>query len=95
MVLDRNEAVYGQWVRFGVASSEDFEIYYTSLPSAGKMPVSDSAVHKIRCRIPVVDPDADIYIRTIEEAPEELEYTVAKEKEPDENSEIIRVHLAE
>ncbi len=95
MVLDRNEAVYGQWVRFGVASSEDFEIYYTSLPSAGKMPVSDSAVHKIRCRIPVADPDADIYIRTIEEAPEELEYAVAKEKEPDENTEVFRVHLAE
>lgn len=95
MVLDRNEAVYGQWVRFGVASSEDFEIYYTSLPSAGKMSVSDSAVHKIRCRIPLVDPDADIYIRTIEEAPEELEYAVAKEKEPDENTEIFRVHLAE
>ena len=95
MVLDRNEAVYGQWVRFGVASSEDFEIYYTSLPSAGKMPVSDSAVHKIRCRIPVVDADADIYIRTIEEAPEELEYAVAKEKEPGENAEVFRVHLAE
>lgn len=95
MVLDRNEAVYGQWVRFGVASSEDFEIYYTSLPSAGKMPVTDAAIHKIRCRIPVVDKDADIYIRTIEEAPEDLEYCVAKEKEPDETAEVIRVHLAE
>ena len=95
MVLDRNEAIYGQWVRFGVASSEDFEIYYTSLPGAGKMPVSDPAVHKIRCRIPVVNADADIYIRTIEEAPEELEYTVAKEIEPDETAEIFRVHLVE
>ena len=95
MVLDRNEAIYGQWVRFGVASSEDFEIYYTSLPSAGKMPVTDAAIHKIRCRIPVVDKDADIYIRTIEEAPEDLEYCVAKEKEPDEAAEVIRVHLAE
>lgn len=95
MVLDRNEAVYGQWVRFGVASSEDFEIYYTSLPSAGKMPVTDAAIHKIRCRILVPDADADIYIRTIEEAPEDLEYCVAKEKEPDETAEIIRVHLAE
>lgn len=95
MVLDRNEAIYGQWVRFGVASSEDFEIYYTSLPSAGKMPVTDAAIHKIRCRISVVDKDADIYIRTIEEAPEDLEYCVAKEKEPDETAEVIRVHLAE
>ena len=45
--------------------------------------------------IPVVDADADIYIRTIEEAPEELEYAVAKEKEPGENAEVFRVHLAE
>ena len=95
MVLDRNEAVYGKWVRFGGASSEDFEIYYTSLPSAGKMPVTDSAVHKIRCRIPVADSDADIYIRTVEEAPEELEYTVAKGKEPDDNTETVRIHLTE
>ncbi|MDD6084218.1 MAG: hypothetical protein PUB89_15525 [Oscillospiraceae bacterium] len=95
MVLDRNEAIYGQWVRFGVASSEDFEIYYTSLPSAGKMPVTDAAIHKIRCRILVPDADADIYIRTIEEAPEDLEYCVAKEKAPDETAEVIRVHLAE
>lgn len=94
MVLDRNEAVYGQWVRFGVASSEDFEIYYTSLPSAGKMPVTDTAIHKIRCRIPAPDTDSDIYIRTVEEAPEDLEYCVAKEKEPDETAEVFRVHLA-
>jgi len=95
MVLDRNEAVYGQWVRFGVASSEDFEIYYTSLPSAGKMPVTDSSIHKIRCRIPVADAAAAIYIRTLEEAPEDLEYCVAKEKEPDETADITRIHLAE
>ena len=95
MVLDRNEAVYGQWVRFGVASSEDFEIYYTSLPSASKMPVTDTGIHKIRCRIPVADTDADIYIRTLEEAPEDIEYAVAKEKEPDENTEVFRIHLAE
>lgn len=96
IVLDRNDTVYGEWVRFGVASSEDFEIYYTSLPSAGKMPVTDSGIHKIRCRLPVADSEADIYIRTIEEAPEELEYAVAtKEKQPDENAEVFRVHLAE
>lgn len=96
MVLDRNEAIYGQWVRFGVASSEDFEIYYTSLPSAGKMPVSDTAIHKIRCRIPAANADTDIYIRTLKEAPEDLEYCcVSKEKEPDETAEVIRVHLAE
>ena len=95
MVLDRNEVGYGEWVRFGVASSEDFEIYYTSLPSPGKMPVNDLSIHKINCRIPFVDPDADIYIRTIEEAPEELEYAVAREKEPEENTEFFRVHLVE
>ena len=95
MVLDRNEAVYGEWVRFGVANNEDFEIYYTSLPSAGKMSVTDSAIRKIRCRLAVVDSDADIYIRTIEEAPEDIEYCVAKDGEPDETSKVIRVHLSE
>ena len=95
MVLDRNEAVYGEWVRFGVANNEDFEIYYTSLPSAGKMPVTDSAIRKIRCRLAVVDSDADIYIRTIEEAPEDIEYCVAKDGEPDATAKVIRVHLSE
>lgn len=95
VVLNRNEAVYGEWVRFGVASSEDFEIYYTSLPGAVKTPVTDSGIHKIRCRLPVVDSDADIYIRTVEEAPEKLEYTISKGKKPDENAEVIRIHLAE
>lgn len=95
MVLDRNEAVYGEWVRFGVANNEDFEIYYTSLPSAGRMPVTDSAIRKIRCRIDVVDSDADIYIRTIEEAPEDIEYCAAKDGEPDETAKVIRVHLSE
>lgn len=94
MVLDRNEAVYGQWVRFGVANNEDFEIYYTSLPSAGKLSVSDAAIRKIRCRLPVVDSSADIYIRTIEEAPEDIEYCISKDGEPDETAKVIRVHLS-
>ena len=95
MVLDRNESVYGKWVLFAVAKSEDFEIFYTSLPSAGKLPVTDQGVHKIRCRIPSADPDADIYIRTVEEAPEDLEYCVAKGNEPDDTAEVIRIHLGD
>ncbi len=95
MVLDRNETGYDQWVRFGVASSEDFEIYYTSLPGAANTPVTDPGVHKIRCRLAVVDNDADIFIRTIEEAPEYLEFAVSKGNEPDKNAKVTRVHLVE
>ncbi|MDO5150550.1 MAG: hypothetical protein Q4D76_14365 [Oscillospiraceae bacterium] len=95
VVLDRNDAVYGEWVRFGVASSEDFEIYYTSLPGAAKMSVTDPSIHKIRCRISDVNPDADIYIRTVEEAPEDIEYSVSAGKKPDKDSEVVHVHLSE
>ena len=95
VVLDRNEAAYGKWVLFGVANSADFEIYYTSMPGAGKLPVTDPGVHKIRCRIPSADPDADIYIRTVEEAPEDLEFCVAKKEELDDTAKITRIHLGE
>lgn len=97
MVLDRNEAIYGQWVRFCAASSEDFEIYYTSLPGTAKMAITDSAIHKIRCRISAtdVDPEANIYIRPIEEAPEELEYCVSKGQQPSNGTKAVRVHLDE
>lgn len=93
MVLDRNGAEYGKWVRFAAASSTDFEIYYTSLPSAGMLPVSDSGIHKIRCRFSAPNPDADIWIRTVADDPEALEYAVSKEKAPDENAKPVRVHL--
>ncbi len=95
MVLDRNEAVYDQWVRFSSAGSEDFEIYYTSLPSAMKMPVSDAGVHKIRCRLDNADANADIFIRTTEDAPEDIEYCVADVNGPDGSENVIRVHLDE
>lgn len=94
MVLDRNEVGYGEWVRFGVASSEDFEIYYTSLPGAVKMPISDSGFYKKRCRISEVNAEADIYIRTISDAPDDLEYCVSI-GEPAENANVVRIHLEE
>lgn len=93
VVLDRNDVVYDKWERFIDAGVEDFEIYYTSLPSAGKMSADDSAIHKKRCRLPFVDPEADVWIRAIEEAPDDIEYAVSKDKEPDESAEITRIHL--
>lgn len=95
MVLDRNDVVYGQWERFIDASVEDFEIYYTSLPSAGKMPVDDPAIHKKRCRLPYTDPNADVYIRAIEEAPDDIEYVVSKQDKPAADAVSIRIHLGE
>ncbi|MBQ7568230.1 hypothetical protein IJT17_05420 [bacterium] len=97
MVLDRHEAVYGKWVRFGPANSDRFDIYYTSSPSAAKqIPVTDPSVHLIRCHIPEADKDKDIYIRTIEEAPEEIEYCVfAQGEKPDETVKATRMHLTE
>ena len=95
MVLDRNEVVYGKWERFIDAGVEDFEIYYTSLPSAGKMSVEDPAIHKKRCRLSHVDADADVYIRALEEAPDDIEYVVSKNGEPAADAGGIRVHLGE
>lgn len=82
-------------MRFSSAGSEDFEIYYTSLPSAMKMPVSDAGVHKIRCRLDNADANADIFIRTTEDAPEDIEYCVADVNGPDGSENVIRVHLDE
>lgn len=93
--LDRNKVSYGQWIRFIDAGVEDFEIYYTSLPAASKMSVDDQGVYKKRCRLTVTDADKDIYIRCTENSPEDIEYCVSKNEVPDENTEIIRVHLGE
>lgn len=95
MVLDRNEVVYGKWERFTIANAEDFEIYYTSLPSAGNMSITDQGIYKKRCRISNVDPDADVYIRAIEESPNDIEYVVSKSDHPAKNAKIVRIHLDE
>ena len=94
LVLDRNEAVYGQWVRFGAATSNDFELYYTSLPSPKGMPVTDPGIHKIRCRVPEIGENSDIYIRSVKDAPEDIEYAVTPaDKAPDDTTKVFRTNL--
>ena len=94
LVLDRNEAVYGQWVRFGAATSNDFEIYYTSLPSPKGMPVTDPGIHKIRCRVPEIGENSDIYIRSVKDATEDIEYAVTPaDKAPDDTTKVFRTNL--
>ncbi len=94
MVLDRNDAEYGKWVRFIDAGETDFEIYYTSLPIASKLAVEDASVHMRLCRIPQADLSADIYIRPV--SPQDIEYCVSRNGEPGETveeSELFSVHL--
>ena len=94
MVLDRTLVDYGQWVLLTDAGVEDFEIYYTSQPNAAKMAISETGIYKKRCRLPYVDEDADVYIRCVEDSPEELEYCISKD-EPNDDAAGIRIHLGE
>lgn len=93
--LDRNKVDYGEWVRFIDAGVEDFEIYYTSLPNAARMDIGEQGIYKKRCRLPEVDANKDVYIRTIEDAPEDIEFCVSDSDTPSESAEIVRVHLSE
>ena len=94
MVLDRTLVDYGQWVLLTDAGVEDFEIYYTSQPNAAKMAISETGIYKKRCRLPYVDEDADVYIRCVEDSPEELEYCISKD-EPNDDAAGTRIHLGE
>lgn len=93
--FDRNRVEYGQWVKFVSASQEDFEIYYTSLPSAGKMFIDETGIYNKRCRLSKANPDAYIYIRSFEDSPEDIEYCISMNDEPDDDVEIKRIHLGE
>jgi len=93
--LDRNEADHSNWIRFIDAGSEDFEIYYSSLPNAAKMSIDEAGIYKKRCRISSVDPDKDIFIRCAEDSPEDIEFCIADIGGPGEDAETVRVHLEE
>ena len=93
IILDRNKIDYGQWIYLIDAGIEDFEIYYTSLPNAAKMLVEETGIYNKRCRLPFTDENADVYIRCVEDAPEDIEYCVSRSDEPSEDTEIIRIHL--
>lgn len=95
IILDRNKVDYGQWVCFIDAGIEDFEIYYTSLPNAAKMSVEETGIYIKRCRLPFTDENADVYIRCVEDSPEDIEYCVSASEQPPEDTEVFRVHLGE
>ena len=70
---------YNKWILFTDASCEDFQIYYTTEPqaSSNNMPINE--VKKKKCRIDVIDENANVYVRVV--GPSELEYVVAREEE--------------
>ena len=94
MVLDRTLVDYGQWVCLIDAGSEDFEIYYTSQPNASKMSIDETGIYNKRCRLPYVDEEADVYIRCVEDSPEDIEYCISK-GEPMDDADVVRIHLGE
>lgn len=94
MVLDRTLVNYGQWICLIDAGSEDFEIYFTSQPNAANMKVSETGIYNKRCRLPYVDEEADVYIRCVEDSPEDIEYCISR-GEPSNGVDVVRVHLGE
>ena len=94
MILDRTLVEYGQWIYLIDAGSEDFEIYFTSQPNAAKMSVNETGIYNKRCRLPYVDENADVYIRCVEDSPEDIEYCISK-GEPLDDVDVVRIHLGE
>ena len=77
-VVDR-EIKFNEWVEFIDAGIAKFEIFYTEQPSAsaGKMPISDSAMKKNVIKLDMTDEDAMVYLRVV--SPTQIEYVVAHE----------------
>lgn len=95
MVLDRTLVAYGQWVCLTDASVEDFEIYYTSLPNAAKMSIDETGIYNKRCRLPYTSDNADVFIRCVEDAPEDMEYCISEGEPSAAPAGVVRVHLGE
>lgn len=91
--LDRNEADHSKWIRFIDAGSEDFEIYYSSLPNAARMSIDEAGIYKKRCRIASPDPDKDVFIRCADNSPEDIEFCIADTAGPGADAKTVRVHL--
>ena len=93
--VDINRDVdYNKWILFTDASCEDFQIYYTTEPqaSSNNMPINE--VKKKKCRIDVIDENANVYVRAV--GPSELEYVVANEDEITKNkyiSQLVKLKL--
>ncbi len=93
--VDINRDVdYNKWISFTDASCEDFQIYYTTEPqaSSNNMPINE--VKKKKCRIDVIDENANVYVRAV--GPSELEYVVANEDEITKNkyiSQLVKLKL--
>ncbi|MDY3828795.1 MAG: hypothetical protein SOZ71_08465, partial [Clostridium sp.] len=90
MLINRNDVEYGKWEWF-IDASDDFEIYYTALPGASKMSVDEEGIHNKSCKLAEKDAEADVYIRAV--SPDEIEYIISKDGEPEEDAEGIRVRL--
>ncbi|MGL4790688.1 MAG: hypothetical protein ACRCW1_04690 [Anaerotignaceae bacterium] len=76
-ITDR-EIEYNKWNAFIDASEEDFTIFYSALPEAinGELDIKD--VSRKKCRLSVVDENANVYFRAIK--PKVIEYVVAHEE---------------
>lgn len=95
MVLDRNQVAYGQWVHLIDASVADFEIYYTSLPNAAKMAITETGIYNKRCRLSETNENADVFIRCVDDSPEDIEYCISENEKPAADVEAVRIHLGE
>lgn len=87
---------YGEWIEFIDASEDEFEIYYSSSPSAttNKLSIEADSIFLKKCDINEENEDANIYIRTV--APTVIEYVVATEdgiKKEEFLEEPVRVEL--
>lgn len=85
---------YGKWYNFTDADEDTFEIYYTSVSEAVENALDIENVRKKKCRLNVIYPEANVYIRAT--GPKTLEYTAATENGIEQGtllSKIYRIDL--
>lgn len=93
-VISNREIPYLTWQFLIDAEEEDFTVYYTTLPECIKGSMDIVNVSRKKCRIPIMDKEANVYYRAT--GPFSLEYVVARPDEIEMNSylsEIFKLNL--
>lgn len=80
---------YNKWYNFIDAEFEDFEFYYTTLFSSENNEIDIKDVNRKKCRIDITSDsdDVNVYIRLV--SPTVIEYTVAKDEDIKNNTDIF------
>jgi hypothetical protein len=85
-VIDKDKNSYGEWIRFCLATKEEFDIWFTRSAEAptNKLPITQTGVHSEIGFVESPTDEKNVYIRLA--TPTDIEYIVASEDEIKNNS---------